>query len=55
MSEKEFQVKRLKNGNGHSHLLVVMEDAIEDIHIGRVAIIPYAEGFKYVRHRGGSP
>lgn len=44
--EKEFEVKRLKNGMGHSHLVVIVEDAIEDIHIGSIIIIPYAEGFK---------
>lgn len=44
--EKEFEVKRLKNGMGHSHLLVIVEDAVEDIHIGTVVIVPYAQGFK---------
>ena len=44
--EKEFKVKRLKNGRGHSHLVVITEPAIEDIHIGTVVIIPYAEGFR---------
>lgn len=44
--EKEFEVKRFKNGMGHSHLIVIVEDAIEDIHIGSLVIVPYAEGFK---------
>lgn len=44
--EKEFEVKRLRNGRGHSHLLVITEPAIEDIEIGTVVIVPYAEGFK---------
>jgi len=43
--EKEFEVKRLTNGRGHSHLLVITESAIEDIEIGTVVIVPYAEGF----------
>ncbi len=43
---KEFQVKRLKNGRGDSHLIVVTDPAIEDIKIGTVVIVPYAEGFK---------
>lgn len=44
--EKEFELKRMTNGRGHSHLLVVTEPAIEDIEIGTVVIIPYADGFK---------
>jgi hypothetical protein len=44
--QKEFKVKRLKNGMGHSHLLAVTDEACEDIHIGTVVIIPYADGFK---------
>lgn len=44
--EKEFKVERLKNGRGHSHLVVITDPAIEDIHIGSVVIVPYAEGFK---------
>lgn len=43
---REFEVKRLKNGRGHSHLVVITDQAIPDIHIGSVVIIPYAEGFK---------
>lgn len=43
---KEFEVKRLKNGRGCSHLVVITEPAIEDVHIGSVVIVPYAEGFK---------
>lgn len=43
---KEFNVRRLKNGRGCSHLVVIIEDAIVDVHIGSVLIIPYAEGFK---------
>lgn len=46
VKEKEFKVERLKNGMGYSHLLVIVEDAIEDIYIGGVVIVPYAEGFK---------
>ena len=44
--EKEFSVKRMTNGYGHSHLVVIMDEAIPDIHIGGVAIVPYADGFK---------
>ncbi len=44
--EKEFEVRRLTNGRGNSHLVVITENAIEDMHIGTVVIIPYAEGFK---------
>lgn len=44
--EKEFEVKRLTNGRGHSHLVVITEPAIEDVEIGTVVIIPYADGFK---------
>lgn len=44
--EKEFEVERLQNGKGDSHLIVITEPAIEDIHIGTVVIVPYAEGFK---------
>lgn len=44
--EKEFKVQRMSNGMGHSHLLVITEEAVEDMEIGTVVIIPYAEGFK---------
>ena len=44
--EKEFKVKKLTNGMGHKHLVVVTDEAISDIHIGTVVIVPYAEGFK---------
>lgn len=44
--EKEFETKRLTNNRGDSHLVVITEPAIEDIHIGTVVIVPYAEGFK---------
>ncbi len=44
--EKEFKVERLTNGRGNSHLVVITDPAIEDIHIGGVVIVPYAEGFK---------
>ena len=44
--EKEFTVKRMTNGRGHSHLLVITEEAIPDMEIGTVVIIPYADGFK---------
>lgn len=46
MKTKEFEVKRLTNGHGHSHLLVITEPAIEDMEIGTVVIVPYAAGFK---------
>jgi len=42
---KEFSVIKMQNGYGHNHLLVITEPAVEDVHIGSVAIIPYAEGF----------
>ncbi|KKN79747.1 hypothetical protein LCGC14_0337690 [marine sediment metagenome] len=44
--EKEFAVQRLENGRGNSHLVAIIEPAIEDVHIGSVVIVPYAEGFK---------
>jgi len=43
--EKIFEVRRLKNRIGNSHLLVITEEAVEDISIGSVIIVPYAEGF----------
>lgn len=43
---KEFEVRRLTNGYGHSHLVVITDEAVPDMHIGTVVIIPYAEGFK---------
>jgi hypothetical protein len=46
MDLKEFEVKRLTNGRGESHLVVITEPAIEDIAIGTVVIVPYADGFK---------
>ncbi len=45
-TEKEFAVQRLINGNGRSHLVVITEPAIEDVHIGTVLIVPYSDGFK---------
>lgn len=44
--EKQFDVKRLTNGRGESNLLVITEDAIPDISIGTVLIVPYANGYK---------
>lgn len=44
--EKEFEVQKLTNGRGHKHLVVITESAIEDIHIGTIIIVPYAEGFR---------
>lgn len=41
-----FNVIRLKNHLGHSHLLVVTSPAVEDIEIGSVLIVPYADGYK---------
>jgi len=46
MELKEFEVKRMTNGRGESHLLVVTKPAIEDVAIGSVVIVPYADGFK---------
>lgn len=43
---KEFQVKRMANGKDNSHLVVVIEPALEDINIGTVIIVPYVDGFK---------
>lgn len=43
--EKVFEVQRLTNGNGHSHLVVITDEAIPDHHIGSVVIVPYGEGF----------
>jgi hypothetical protein len=39
-------VQRLTNGRGDSHLVIITDPAVEDIHIGTVVIVPYAEGFK---------
>lgn len=44
--EKEFEIKKLTNGRGDSHFLVVTEESVEDQHIGTVVIVPYADGFK---------
>lgn len=44
--EKEFPVTQMTNGRGHRHFLAITEPAIEDISLGSVVIIPYAEGFK---------
>ena len=44
--EAEFEIEKLKNGMGHEHLVVITEPAIEDMHIGTVVIVPYADGFK---------
>jgi hypothetical protein len=44
--EKIFEIKRLTNGRGNSHLVVITEQAIPDINIGTVVIVPYADGFK---------
>jgi hypothetical protein len=46
METKAFDVKRLTNGRGHSHLVIVVDEAEIDVHIGTVLIVPYAEGFK---------
>ena len=46
MAKKEFKIKKLTNGMGHKHLVVITEPAIEDVSIGTVVIVPYAEGFK---------
>ena len=43
--EKEFDVIRQTNGRGNSHLLVITDFAVEDVYIGTVVIIPYANGF----------
>lgn len=43
---KEFLIQRFNNRAGDSHLVVITEPAIEDIHIGTVVIVPYADGFK---------
>lgn len=45
-NSREFKVEKLTNGMGHKHLVVITEPAIEDISIGTVVIVPYAEGFK---------
>lgn len=44
--EKEFKCRRFTNNGGNTHLVVVTEEAVEDIHIGSVVIVPYADGFK---------
>lgn len=44
--EKEFEVQKLTNGMGHRHLVVILDEAVADVHIGSVLIVPYAEGFK---------
>ena len=43
--EKEFDVIRQTNGRGNSHLLVITDLAVEDVYIGTVVIVPYADGF----------
>lgn len=47
--EKEFEVKKLTNGHGHKHLVVITEEAVPDMEIGTVVIVPYAEGFREPR------
>lgn len=44
--EKEFELKEFTNGYGHKHLVVITEEAVPDMEIGTVVIVPYAEGFK---------
>lgn len=44
--KKEFYVQRFKNNSGHSHLVVIVQPATQNIEIGTVILIPYAEGFK---------
>ena len=44
--DKEFEIQRLKNHSGHSHLVIITDPAIEDVHIGTVVIVPFAEGFR---------
>lgn len=41
-----FEVVRLRNGKGESHLTIITEEAIHESSIGSLLIIPYAEGFK---------
>ena len=44
-AKQEFEVKRLTNHSGNSHLIVITHPAIEKIEIGTVVIIHYADGF----------
>lgn len=46
METKIFQIKELKNHRGNKHLAVIIQEAIPDIEIGTVLIVPYAEGFR---------
>ena len=43
--EKTFKVMRASNGNGDSNLLVIIDDAVVDIHIGTVLLVPYVKGY----------
>lgn len=41
-----FPVIRLTNGAGHSNLMIVTEEAIPDVFIGSVLLVPVAQGYK---------
>lgn len=43
--EKIFDVKAMTNRGGHKHLLVITKEAVEDLEIGGVVIVPYADGY----------
>lgn len=42
---KEFSLKRMSNGAGHSNLLAIIKKGIEDIEIGDAIIVPYPQGY----------
>lgn len=45
-TEKVFQVQKLTNHRGDTHLVAIIVPAITDVQIGSVVIVPYAEGFQ---------
>lgn len=46
MQTKTFNVFRAKDGRGVSNLLLVIDEAIADVHIGSALLVPIADGFK---------
>ena len=41
-----FNVTRIKNGLGHSNLTIITEEAIPDISIGSILLVPFITGYK---------
>lgn len=41
-----FSVQRLTNGSGHSNLTIITEEAIPDVYIGSLLLVPFVHGYK---------